>query len=252
MRRVVSKNPGATSLAAALDAAGVDALLPPELCLVLGGDGTMLHAIHEHGAEPVYLGLNCGFLGFLMNDLRADDRVQHALSVLRAGACQQYRFPRLAMRAETAHGPVKSLAVNDVYVERQSGHTCHLRVIIDGHVLAERVVCDGIIVATPLGSTAYNFSAGGAASHPLARSIHLTPICPHVPHLAPIVLPASARVRIEVLTPEYRPARGVVDGRAYGDVHAVEVSGRARADVTIAYFSGHDFTATLLHKVLRR
>jgi NAD+ kinase len=252
MRRVASKNPKALDLAAALDARRPALDLPADLCLVLGGDGTMLHAIHEHGPATTYLGLNCGFLGFLMNDLPAEDAVERVAAALGAGAWMAHRFPRLAMLASTAAGEVRGNAVNDVYVERQSGHTCHLRVWIDGHVLADRLVCDGMIAATPVGSTAYSFSAGGPASHPLVRSIHLTPICPHAPRLSPIVLPESAQVRIEVLSPEYRPARVVLDGLAHGDVHAVELSCSRQDDVALAFFNGHDFTGTLLHKILRR
>jgi NAD+ kinase len=252
MRRVASKNPRALNLAAELDAASPPLSLPADLCLVLGGDGTMLHAIAEHGPEPTYLGFNCGFLGFLMNDLRALDPAAHALEVLRQQSWSAHRFPRLTMRAHTANGPVEGRAVNDVYVERQSGHTCHLRVSVDGHILADRIVCDGMIAATPLGSTAYSFSAGGPASHPLVRSINLTPICPHAPRLSPIVLPDRARVRIEVLNPDYRPARVVTDGEAHGDVHSVEVRCEAGDDVSLAFLAGHDFTGTLVHKVLRR
>ncbi len=252
MPRVVSKNPRAAVLAAALDREGALVGVPPDVVLVLGGDGTMLHAIHDHPEFRTFLGLNCGFLGFLMNDLGGDDPAASARALLEGGRWTAHAFPRLRMQAETAGGPIEGLAVNDVYVERQSGTTVQLRAWIDEKELASRLVCDGLIAATPLGSTAYSFSAGGAASHPLVRSIHLTAICPHAPKLPPIVLPASSTVRIEVLDPTRRPARVVVDGRAYGDVRSVTVAASPSDDVSLGFFEGHDFTGTLLRKVLRR
>jgi NAD+ kinase len=251
MLPVVSRSPPAQAFAAALRAAGLPPL-PEDLCLVLGGDGTMLQAIHSRGSHVTWLGLNFGNLGFLMNDVPAEQGVAFVCDKLARRAWKTHGFLRLAMIAQTAHGPITGLAVNDVYVERQSGHTCHLRVWVDGNVLADRLTCDGIIVATPLGSTAYSFSAGGSASHPLTRSVHLTAICPHAPKLAPIVLPEGASVRIEVLDPERRPARAVIDGVAREDVRQVDVASHPNEDVSLAFFDGHDFTRTLLRKVLRR
>ncbi len=252
MQPVVSRNPAAQAFATALRAAGLPPL-PDDLCLVLGGDGTMLQAIHAQGAAATWLGLNFGHLGFLMNDVPAAAAgVAYVHDRLAARTWQTHSFARLSMVAQTASGPITGLAVNDVYVERQSGTTCHLRVWVDGHLLADRLTCDGIIVATPLGSTAYSFSAGGSVSHPLTRSIHLTAICPHTPKLAPIVLPEGARVRIEVLDAERRPARAVIDGVPREDVRTVEVASSPGQDVSLAFFEGHDFMRTLLRKVLRR
>lgn len=248
---MVSKSPAAQAFAAALDAAG-PLPLPPELCLVLGGDGTMLQAIQKDGTGVTWLGLNFGHLGFLMNDVPLDGGVEFVRARLAARAYTSHRFMRLAMRAEAGGGALGGLAVNDVYVERQSGTTCHLRVRVDGHVVADRLVCDGIIAATPLGSTAYSFSAGGPAAHPLVRSVHLTAICPHAPKLAPLVLPASAHIQVEVLDPVRRPARVVVDGVASENVRAVDIVHEPGQDVSLAFFEGHDFTRTLLRKLLRR
>lgn len=251
MTRVVSKNPAAGAFAAALEEAG-PLRLPPDLGLVLGGDGTMLQAIREHAEPLTWLGLNFGYLGFLMNDLPAEGAVEYARDRLLRGAWTPHSFLRLWMRAETRLGPISRLAVNDCYVERQSGATCHLRVRVDGRVLADALVCDGIIAATPLGSTAYSFSAGGTASHPLVRSIHLTAICPHAPKLPPIVLPSTSHIEIEVLDAPRRPGRVVVDGFSFDDVERVELGSEPEDDVWLAFFEGHDFTSTLARKILRR
>lgn len=251
MRRVLSLNPAAAAFAAQLDAVSPALALPPGICLVLGGDGTMLRAIREFGSESAYLGLNFGFLGFLMNDLDPAAPVEHARRVIENQAWKEHQFPRLSMSAETNEGTIGGLAVNDVCLERDSGTTCHLRVHVDGIQLADRVVCDGMVVATALGSTAYSFSAGGAAAHPLLQGLHLTTICPHAPRLAPMVLPQNARVRIEVLDQSRRPARILIDGAAASNVRSVEISTSPVDHVRLAYFDSHDFTATLVRKVLR-
>ncbi len=250
--RVVSKSPAAQAFAAALDAPGPLPPVPDDLSLVLGGDGTMLQAIHERAHGRTWLGLNFGHLGFLMNDLPAQGGVEYVRDRLATHDWQSHNFMRLSMRAEAGEREVAGLAVNDVYVERQSGTACHLKVSVDGHVVAERLVCDGIIAATPLGSTAYSFSAGGSAGHPLVRSVHLTAICPHAPKLPPLVLPATARIRVDVLDAKRRPARVVLDGIAHGDVRYVEIGSSPDDDVALAFFAGHDFTRTLLRKLVRR
>jgi NAD+ kinase len=155
------------------------------------------------------------------------------------------------MEAVDASGAVHAaLALNDVYVERERGQTCHLRVTVDGVEVVERMVCDGLIVATALGSTAYTFSAGGPAAHPLLRALHLTAICPHSPRLPPLVLPETSVVEVEVIDAERRPARVVVDGAQTGDIRRVRVRGGADA-VRIAFLEGHDFIGTMVGKVLR-
>jgi len=250
--RFVSPSPKAAPLAAAFDALDLRDL-PDDLCLVLGGDGTMLRAVRQYGSTRAYLGVNCGNMGFLMNDVAGEPEVVARLvtDALRAGAWTRSAFPRLRATAELATGAeVEDVAVNDVYVERTSGQTCWLRIHVDGDAAVDPLVADGLIVATPLGSTAYSFSAGGPAAHPRARATLLTAIAPHRPRLAPVVLPPGARVDVEVLDPTERPARVVVDGRQHGDVRHVRVR-PADDDVTLGYLAGHDFTETMVRKILR-
>jgi NAD+ kinase len=248
--RFVNDAPRARALADALDDVLPDAAGPEELCLVLGGDGTMLRAIQRNGPDLVYFGVNCGHLGFLMNDFAGDPpQVAAAVAgVVRDGRWFAHAFPRLEMRAVSATGRHRAFALNDVYVERQ-GQTCHLRVTVDGVEVVRHMVADGIVAATPLGSTAYSFSAGGPAAHPLVRAIHLTAICPHIPRLAPLLLPPTSTIRVEVLDPLERPARAVADGVPFEDVHAVEIGSSGDA-VRLAYRDGHDFTHTLIRKIL--
>ena len=227
--------------------------LPGDLCAVLGGDGTMLRAIDRHGPGLRYLGVNCGRLGFLMNDVEgpADAVAAHIVDAVRAGAVHTHAFPRLSMEAHDTDGVRHDgHALNDVYVERMLGQTCHLRVVVDGVEVVRHMVCDGIIAATALGSTAYTFSAGGPAAHPRLRAMALTAICPHTPRLHPLVLPLESVVEVEVADPARRPARAVADGKPVPNVQRVVIRGDARA-VGLCFLAGHDFTATMIRKVLR-
>ena len=222
---------------------------PEEMCVVIGGDGFMLESIREVGAGHVFLGINAGRVGFLLNDT---EDFESTVEALNGQKWQMHTFPRLAMCAEqtNASTPYEALAVNDVYLERMSGQTAHLQLEIDGVPVVERLVCDGIIASTALGSTAYHFSASGHACHPGVRAIHLTPICPHSPRLAPLTLPADARIAIDVLHPIKRPVRAVADGVGHQNVSRITIQ-RADVDVRLAFLEGHDFTATLVQKILR-
>lgn len=244
MRRYINDAPRARALEDAL--AGIEG--PDDVCLVLGGDGTMLRAIQQFGTGFTYLGINCGHLGFLMNDVPMETAAAEGVvrRMVEEGAWAAHEFPRL--RAWVEPGGREAWALNDVYVERE-GQTCHLRVTVDGVEVVDKMVADGVIAATPLGSTAYSFSAGGPAGHPRLHALHLTPICPHRPRLAPLILPANALVRIEVLDPEERPARAVADGVALPHVTTVEVSTDPEP-VRIAFARHHDFTATMIRKIL--
>lgn len=250
MIRYTNTAPRARALHAALNGAEG----PEDLCLVLGGDGTMLRAIQRYGPHYTYLGINCGHLGFLMNDMpggRDADVAQLATFVKHVVYDQTWsavEFPRLRMVATRVDGEFEALALNDVYVERQ-GQTCHLRVTVDDVEVVRHMVADGIVAATPLGSTAYQFSAGGPAAHPFVRAIHLTAICPHIPRLAPLVLPPSSRIRIEVLDAEQRSARAVADGVPCEDVRRVEIFSSGDT-VKLGYLHGHDFTGTMIRKIL--
>lgn len=254
MIRFVSPTARAQAVAHALDALGPAEAVAPDVCLVLGGDGTMLRAIHAHGEARAFFGVNCGRLGFLMNDLAGEPAViaRHVWETLATEAWRPYRFPMLPVVARAPTGDlIRERAVNDVVLERSSGQTVHLRVAVDDEVIVDRLVCDGIIVATPLGSTGYSFSAGGPASHPQLHAIHLTAICPHRPRLAPLVLPETSRLQVTVLDAVTRPAHLVVDGgQVEGAVDTIEVSGGGPA-VTLGFLDAHDFTVTMIRKLLQ-
>ena len=216
--------------------------------LVFGGDGWMLESIHANGVTTPYLGLNAGRLGFLMNDVHNVHQIAQQLS---AQAWSIYSFPMLQAKiSQPENIQIQTHAVNDVYVARTDSRAANLRLEIDGTTVVDHLVCDGIIVSTALGSTAYSCSAGGAPCHPLMRSIHVTPICPHTPQLRSFVLPTSAVVRIEALSPERRPIQAVSDGKSHGLCSLIEIS-TAPTEVQLGFLKNHQFTELLIKKILR-
>ena len=248
MFRTDPRNPRAAELEAELRARVDPSALPPDLIVVIGGDGWMLQTIRDDAPGHSYLGINAGRLGFLLNDPRDIDAL---CAQLNAGAWEAFSFPRLRLHATHADGTVDQAdAVNDIYVERASGQTAHLAVTVDGELAVENLVCDGLIVATALGSTAYSYSAGGVPCHPRVQLTHVTPIAPHAPRLSPMVLPLDAVVDVEVLSAFRRPVRVVCDGVARGEVVRMQVS-RSPDDVRLVFVHPHAFTGTLIRKILK-
>lgn len=242
-----SRNERASAIRAELDHR-----LPPGfdagVVLVIGGDGFLLQTASRLGWDHVYLGLNAGHLGFLLNDVESWEVV---VDQLERRAFTARAFPLLEASIELEDGAITTeRALNDVYLERMTGQTARLTLSFDGHRVVEKLVADGIIFSTALGSTAYAFSAGGPACHPTLDVITVTPICPHLPRLPPVALPVTARARVEVLHPEFRPVRAVADGRELNRVRAVEVF-RSGTQVKLAYLEGHDFTSRMIRKLLR-
>ena len=121
---------------------------------------------------------------------------------------------------------------------------------INGDEVVERLICDGMLVATSLGSTAYSYSAGGVPCHPKVRSVAVTPISPHRPRLTPLVLPLHAVVELKALDLHRRPVRAVADGVDLGPVERIRVED-AQDEVRLAFLESHDFTRALFRKVLR-
>ncbi len=223
---------------------------PPEgVHIVIGGDGFMLHTVAAQAAQGVFLGLNAGHVGFLLNDI---DDWGAVVDRLAARAWTTHAFPLIEARITTRDGEkLVEHAMNDVYLERSTGQTARIALRIDGHEVVENLVADGIILCTALGSTAYSFSAGGAPCHPEIPILGVTPICPHLPKLSPFVLPSTSTAHLDVLHPEHRPVRLVADGRDIEDVASVDVRISDRK-VQLAYFEGRDLTATMVGKIVRR
>jgi NAD+ kinase len=222
--------------------------LPDDLHLVFGGDGFMLRSVHTHGYDGRYLGFNAGRVGFLLNDVHDWDATARALLEQQ---WTEHAFHVLKADLELEDGThVITSALNDVAIERSTGQTAHLELTIDGESVVDRLVADGIIVSTALGSTAYTVSAGGSACHPSLELLAVTPICPHRPRLAPFLLPASAGVAIRVIDGHRRPIRAVADGRTIDGVVGMRISADPNR-VRIGWLDGADFTARMVRKILK-
>ncbi len=242
-------NPRAVDIAAFLEARGVLQRLSDEITVVVGGDGFMLRTVRERDPrDTIFLGINCGRLGFLLNDL--PDDLEALPDLILSDRLRIRTFPRILMTAENTEGAVVTArGLNDVYLQRAGGHGCHLKIWINGVVVVEHMVCDGIIFCTSLGSTAYSFSAGASPCHPSLNVIGVTPICPHAPRLPPLYVPLESTVEAQVINPALRPVIAVVDGYSYGEITRVRIRD-GHDPVRLAFFPGHHFTKTLVSKLL--
>ncbi len=189
--------------------------------VALGGDGHMLDTLRRRmgDARPVY-GMNRGTIGFLMNAYHEVDLLE------RIAAAEAVRMHPLRMRAWRVCGAVEERhAINEVSLLRQTHQTAHLKILVDGAERMAELACDGVIVATPAGSTAYNYSAHGPII-PLGSNLHaLTPISAFRPRRwRGALLPHESQVRIEVLEPQLRPVSAAADNQEVRDVASVEVA----------------------------
>jgi NAD+ kinase len=213
--------------------------------VALGGDGFMLQTLHQMQSldVPVY-GMNCGTIGFLMNAYAEDNLPQR---LLRAG--EEVLNP-LAMRAEKRDGSVvHGLAINEVSMLRAGPQAAKLRISVDGRVRMEELVCDGALVATPAGSTAYNYSAHGPIVPIGSDVLTLTAIAAFRPRRwRGALLPKAALVRFDVLDPEKRPVRADADSRSVPDVLAVEIHSEPRIKHRILFDEGHGLEERLLRE----
>ena len=191
-----------------------------DVVVALGGDGLMLETLHEvlDREKPVY-GMNCGSVGFLMNPFDEDDLPG------RLARAQQVLLHPLRMIATTEDGAVQqALAFNEVSLLRQLRQVAKIRITVDGRVRLEELSCDGVLLCTPAGSTAYNLSAHGPIVPLSAHLLALTPISAFRPRRwRGALLPASAEVVFEVLEPQKRPVAAVADMTEVRDVVRVLV-----------------------------
>jgi len=191
-----------------------------DIIVALGGDGFMLESLHRYMARnvPIY-GMNRGSVGFMMNDYREDD------VVARVTGSRAVVLHPLRMKARRLDGETfEALAINDVSLLRETRQTAKLRIAIDGVVRLEELICDGALVATPAGSTAYNLSVGGPIIPLGANLLAVTPISAFRPRRwRGALLQHQAKVAIHVLEAEKRPVSAVADSIEVRDVREVEI-----------------------------
>ena len=191
-----------------------------DVVVALGGDGQMLRTLHHmlNRGTPVF-GMNCGSVGFLLNEYRADELEE------RIADAQEVIVRPLAMKAHSESGAeIDAYALNEVSLLRQMQQSAKLAIWVDGVMRIPDLIADGVMVATPAGSTAYNLSAGGPIIPLEANILALTPISPFRPQRWPgALLHSSSHVRIDVLEPHKRPVSAVADSTEIRNVRAVEI-----------------------------
>ncbi|MGR9075940.1 NAD kinase [Rhizobium leguminosarum] len=192
-----------------------------DVIVALGGDGFMLQTLHNtmNSGKLVY-GMNRGSVGFLMNDYRTD-KLQERICV-----AVENVFRPLHMTTANADGTNSTaLAINEVYLFRQSYQAANLRVMVDGRVRLEELICDGLMVATPAGSTAYNLSAHGPILPLEAPLLAMTPVSAFRPRRwRGALLPNKVTVDIDILEPEKRPVNAVADNTEVKSVLHIRIA----------------------------
>ncbi len=209
-----------------------------DLVIALGGDGFMLQTLHAmleaRRSVPVF-GMNLGTVGFLMNEWRLDglDR--------RIERTRPFKVSPLTMTATTIDGDTRTLpAINEVSLLRETRQTAKLEVTLNDRIVLPELVCDGLLAATPAGSTAYNLSANGPILPLGSALIALTPISAFRPRRwRGAVLPEKARISIRVLEAEKRPVSAVADQREIRDVAQVDIAIDHLRDLTLLFDPEH-------------
>ncbi len=214
-----------------------------DVIVALGGDGFMLETLHRNldRRTPVF-GMNRGSVGFLLNDFDEDD-----LPTRVAGAVPTVIHP-LQMDAWTEDGRVHSgLAINEVSLLRQTRQSAKLRIEVDDRVRMEELSCDGCLLATPAGSTAYNLSAHGPIIPLDSQVLALTPISAFRPRRwRGALLPHQSKVAFQVLEPEKRPVSATADGFEVRRVTRVEIRERRDVALTMLFDAGRSFEERVL------
>jgi NAD+ kinase len=219
-----------------------------DVIVALGGDGLMLQALHAtmNTGKPIY-GMNRGSVGFLMNEFQADGLPERL-----AAAKTETIHPLLAM-VSMASGEMQSArAINEVSLLRQSYQAAKLRLKVDGQVRLDELICDGVLLATPAGSTAYNLSAHGPILPINAPLLALTPISAFRPRRwRGALLPDRAVVEIDVLEPGKRPVNAVADHVEFKTILNVRIQEDRDAACLIMFDRDHSWDERILAEQFR-
>ena len=216
-----------------------------DVIVALGGDGFMLQTLHatQHLDVPVY-GMNRGTVGFLMNAFHADDLLA------RLRAAEEEVINPLAMNALTVDGQMhEALAINEVSLLRAGPQAARLRIFVDGKERMKELVCDGALVATPAGSTAYNYSAHGPILPIGSDVLALTAMAAFRPRRwRGALLPKSAVVRFDVIDSAKRPVMADADGESVRNVVSVEIRSEPKVRHRILFDPGHGLEERLIRE----
>jgi len=213
-----------------------------DIIVALGGDGFMLQTLHAFlgKGKPIY-GMNLGSVGFLMNEYQAGDLTA------RLEAAERAVVHPLRMKALTGKGVVEALAFNEVSLLRETRQAAKIRIMVDDRARIAELICDGVLVSTPAGSTAYNLSAHGPILPIDAALLALTPISAFRPRRwRGALLPHRARVRFEMRESAKRPVSAVADDFEVRDVTAVDIAEDRSIAMTMLYDAGHNLDERIL------
>jgi NAD+ kinase len=216
-----------------------------DVIVALGGDGLMLQTLHKfmNSGKPIY-GMHRGTVGFLMNDFAVDGLIE------RIAAAHSPVMHPLVMRARDAQGRINEhRAINEVSLFRQSAQAAHLRILIDGQERLAELIADGVLVATPAGSTAYNLSVQGPIIPINAPLLALTAISPFRPRRwRGALLPDKAKVTIEVLDADKRPVAAVADSDEVRSVRSVDIEMDHATSLNMLFDPGHSLDDRILRE----
>jgi len=216
-----------------------------DVIVALGGDGLMLQTLHKfmNSGKPIY-GMHRGTVGFLMNDF-----VEESLTERLSNAHITVIHP-LVMQARDAQSRThQHRAINEVSLFRQSAQAAHLRIMIDGQERLAELISDGVLVATPAGSTAYNLSAQGPIIPINAPLLALTPISPFRPRRwRGALLPNKAKVTIEVMDAQKRPVAAVADHDEVRSVRRVDIAMDHTISINMLFDPGHNLDERILRE----
>jgi NAD+ kinase len=216
-----------------------------DVIVALGGDGLMLQTLHKFmkSGKPIY-GMHRGTVGFLMNEFAETDLRE------RLAAAQMTVIHPLLMRAVDAQGHVhEHRAINEVSLFRQSAQAAHMRILIDNQERLAELIADGMLVATPAGSTAYNLSVQGPIIPINAPMLALTPISPFRPRRwRGALLPDKAKITVEIMEADKRPVAAVADHDEVRSVHAVDISMDYSIAINMLFDPGHNLDERILRE----
>lgn len=228
---------------ALVDRYGQTARAECDVIVALGGDGLMLETLQAGEARPVY-GMHRGTVGFLMNDYQ-EDGLEARLRQAEAAAINPLRMRVLSKGGEMR----EAHAFNEVSLLRQRHQAAKIRILVDGTERMAELVCDGVMVATPAGSTAYNYSAHGPILPIGAEILALTPISAFRPRRwRGALLPFHAKVTLEVLDPERRPVSATADNIEVRDAAQVDVELDEAITHTLLFDPGHGLEERLIRE----
>lgn len=215
-----------------------------DVIIVLGGDGQMLNALRQNlpFGHDIY-GMNCGRVGFLMNDYQEDDLEERIEQATKA------RMRPLSMTAVDITGNThEALAFNEVSLLRQTHAAAHIDIAVNGQIEMEELICDGVILATPQGSTAYNLSAHGPILPIRSNMLALTPISAFRPRRwRGALLPDTAKVTFKVKSPDFRSQSISADNIEYRDIVSASIKQSRKHDVRVL----HDPHNSMSHRIIK-